>query len=347
MSESFDEFETRKQDHIRLALDARTQGRTATEFDKIRLIHNALPEINFSSISLNKEFFGQVFSSPHFVSSMTAGHSESLKINRNLAQAAVANNWIMAVGSQRRELTDKYASREWLDIKADLPQLKLISNIGVLELMSFGPERVMTVVDNLNALAIYVHLNPLQEVFQNNENLNFKGALSALQKLCAVSPVPVLVKEVGFGINKNLAQKLFDIGVTAVDVAGHGGTHWGLIEAYRHSPESIFYKAADAFADWGYSTVDCLLELQDLSLFNQVWASGGIRNGVESAKCLSLGARAVGIAQPLMSAAVESAESVSLKMKEFDFQLKTAMFCMGISNCEEFLHKKVWYGTED
>jgi isopentenyl-diphosphate delta-isomerase len=346
MSDSFDEFETRKQDHIRLALDAKTQGRVGTHFEKIRLTHNALPEIDFHSISLKKDFFGQIFSSPHFVSSMTAGHRDSLKINKNLAFAAFENNWVMAVGSQRRELTDKFAAREWLNIKSEIPDLKLISNIGILELMQFGAERVLSVVDNLNAIAIYIHFNPLQEVFQNNQNLNFKGALESLQKLCAVSPVPVLVKEVGFGINKNLAQKLFDLGVSVVDVAGHGGTHWGLIEAYRHDTQSIFYKSADAFADWGYSTVECLLQLQDLSLFNQVWASGGVRNGVESAKCLSLGARAVGIAQPLMAGALESAESVSLKMKEFDFQLKTAMFCMGISNCEEFLHKKVWHGTE-
>jgi isopentenyl-diphosphate delta-isomerase len=347
MSNSFEDFEARKQDHIRLALDSRTQNVVNTGFDRIKLIHQALPEINFHEITLETNLLGKTFRSPHFISSMTAGHKDSLKINRNLALAAKQNSWLMSVGSQRRELTEEKAISEWSQITNEVSDLSLVSNIGILELLSAGPDKVIKLAENLKAMGIYIHLNPLQEVFQGTEIINFKGAFASIKALAKQSPVPVLVKEVGFGITKELSLRLFESGVRVVDVAGKGGTHWGYIEALRQKPESIFYKASDAFADWGHSTVDCLVELQDVSLFHQVWASGGIRSGVDSAKCLALGARAVGIAQPLMKAAVESELQVSEKMQEFDFQLKTSMFCMGLDSCEQFLHKKVWYDTKN
>ncbi len=347
MSDSFNEFESRKQDHIRLALDSRTQNTVSTGFSKIKLIHQAMCEVNFNEIGLKTNLLGQQFASPHFISSMTAGHGESQKINLNLALAAAQNGWLMAVGSQRRELTDLSAAQEWKQIITDCPQLKLVGNIGALELKSNTPEKIIELVQNLQAVGLYVHLNSLQEVFQNNLDLNFSGILRAIEKLVKLCPVPVLVKEVGFGINKETARSLFNVGVKIVDVAGGGGTHWGHIEAFRQNTSSIIYKSADAFADWGYTTVDCLHDLQDQILFHHVWASGGIRNGVESAKCLAMGARAVGIAQPLMKEALISAEAVSLKMQEFDFQLKTALFCMGMKKSEDLLHKKVWYGTNN
>jgi isopentenyl-diphosphate delta-isomerase len=343
MAESYNEFEDRKREHIRFAMDSSAQGLVQTSFSKIKLIHQALPEINYSDVSLKVKLLGHEVLSPHFVSSMTAGHQDSLKINRNLAVAAAENGWLMGVGSQRRELTDPEAATEWREILSTVPDLKLISNIGILEVLTQSPEKIMELVVHLNAIGLYIHLNPLQEVFQNSSNLSFAGALAGIEKLVKQSHVPILVKEVGFGINKDISDALFDVGVKAVDVSGHGGTHWAKIEALRQSEDSIIYNSADAFADWGYSTVDCLLDLQDQVLFHQIWASGGIRNGVESAKCMALGARAVGIAQPLMKAALVGAKEVSHAMKEFDFQLKTALFCMGIKRCEELLHKKVWY----
>lgn len=344
MSDSYNEFEDRKRDHIRLAVDDSAQQLVRSGYSKIKLIHQALPEVDFADVSLKVKLLGHEMATPHFVSSMTAGHQDSIKINRNLALAAAENGWLMGVGSQRRELTDPEAAFEWREIVATVPDLKLVSNIGILEVLNQNPEKLMELVVNLNAIGIFIHLNPLQEVFQNSSNLNFGGAIAAIEKLVKQSHVPILVKEVGFGINKDVANSLFDIGVKAVDVSGHGGTHWAKIEALRQNEESIFYKSADAFADWGYSTVDCLLDLQDQVLFHQIWASGGVRNGVESAKCMALGARAVGIAQPLMKAALIDAKEVSHAMREFDFQLRTALFCMGVKRCEELLHKKVWYG---
>lgn len=345
MDKSFDNFEKRKKDHIRLALDSQTQGLVKSGFSKIKLHHQALPEFNFKDLSLNVKLLGYEFSSPHFVSSMTAGHENSFVINLNLAKAAKHNNWLMAVGSQRRELKDNSAIAEWKKIKSEVSGLSLISNIGILELLTHTPSEILKLAGNLEAIGLFIHLNPLQELFQNNPEVNFTGALKAIEKLVKESTIPILVKEVGFGINKELSHKLFQLGVKIVDVSGNGGTHWGQIEALRHESDSLIYNSSEAFYDWGMSTIDCLLGLQDENLFHQIWASGGVRNGVDSAKCLAMGARAVGIAQPLMKAAVESEELTSKLMNQFDYQLKVAMFCSGIKKCEDFLHKKVWYGA--
>lgn len=342
---SFDDFENRKKDHIRLALDAGTQALAPAGFSRIRLQHQALPECAFADISLRTRLLEQDFSSPHFVSSMTAGHENSSRINLRLARASAANGWLMAVGSQRRELTDASAAQEWTNIRADVPGLKLVSNIGILELLSHGPDKIARLTENLGAIGLFVHLNPLQEVFQGNPDVNFTGALKALGTLVRQCPVPVLVKEVGFGIHPDLCRRLFEAGVKVVDVSGNGGTHWGQIEALRQAPDGPAMTAAAAFREWGQSTVECLLGLQDQNLFHQIWASGGVRSGVDSAKCLALGARAVGVAQPLMKAAVESETRATEVMAQFDYELRTAMFCMGLKKCEDFLHRKVWYAA--
>lgn len=345
MSSSFDAFEKRKSDHISLALDARTQSLVNGEFDRVSLTHIAIPEFNFDDISLSTELLGQTFRSPHFISSMTAGHKESEKVNFNLAKAANENGWLMAVGSQRRELTDTSASQEWIRIKNEFPNLGLVSNVGVLEVNESALSSILALINNINAIGIYIHLNPLQEVFQQNQNLNFRGVYGKIKELVKESPVPVLVKEVGFGVNSEVAKKLFDIGVQVVDVAGSGGTHWAKLEALRHSSDSVYFKMASAFDSWGQSAVRCLLNMQNETMFHHVWASGGIRSGVDSAKCLALGARAVGVAQPLMVGALESDVAVSNIMRQFDLELKTAMFCTGVVGCKDFLRHKVWYET--
>ncbi|MBC7741450.1 MAG: type 2 isopentenyl-diphosphate Delta-isomerase [Bdellovibrionaceae bacterium] len=343
MDQSFKDFESRKKDHIRLALDSSSQQLSKSGFGQIKLIHQALPEINFTDVSLKVQLLGHDFSSPHFISSMTAGHEDSLEINLRLARAAQKKNWLMGVGSQRRELTDDRAAAEWKKIKLEFPDLKLVSNIGIAELIQQPLDKILLLIENLGSIGIFVHLNPLQEVFQNKKEAIFAQGFKAIEILVKKSSVPVLVKEVGFGINRETTERLLLMGVKVVDVTGNGGTHWGQIEAARNHDNAVVEDAITAFHDWGQSTIDCLLDLQEQVLFHQIWASGGIRNGVDSAKCLALGARAVGVAQPLMKAAVNSEAEVIKTMELFDFQLKTAMFCMGIRKYEDFLHKKVWH----
>lgn len=343
MSQSIDDFENRKKDHIRLALDSMSQGATTNDFSRIRLVHTALPEINFSDVSLATNILSQSFSSPHFIASMTAGHKQSLQINLNLAKAASQKNWMMAVGSQRRELDNESFAAEWSDIRKQVPDVRFVSNIGISEVITAPVEKIVKLTETIQAVGLIVHLNPLQEVIQDRRNGLFKGGLHAIENLIKKTKIPVVIKEVGFGINEEIISKLFSIGVEAVDLAGRGGTHWGLIEGARGTAEGLGPEVAQAFGDWGYSSVELLMGLQEHVLFNPIWASGGVRSGVDSAKCLALGARAVGIAQPLMKAAVHSETEVLNMMKLFDDQLQVAMFCMGISRCEDFLHKKVWY----
>lgn len=336
------DFEQRKKDHIRLALSEQSQELAPNQFSKIKLNHNALPEIRFNDVSLNTHLLNHTFSSPHFISSMTAGHEDSKKINLRLAVAAQEKNWLMAVGSQRKELTDASAITEWQEIRKVAPDAKLVSNIGLLEVIQNPVEDIIKLTENLNALGLYIHLNPLQEVFQKNSNVDFTHGLKSIETLVKKIKIPVLVKEVGFGISAELVKKLIDIGVYAVDVSGNGGTHWGYIEALRHDDNSTEKHAISAFADWGASTVDCLLACQQYVMFHPILASGGIRSGVDSAKCLALGARAVGIAQPLMKAAVGNEGDIQKVMDVFDYQLKVAMFCSGMKRPEDYLHKKVW-----
>jgi isopentenyl-diphosphate delta-isomerase len=342
MNQSIEDFENRKRDHIRLSLDSLSQSRVDAGYSRIRLKHLALPEIDFNEVELKTHLLGHHFSSPHFISSMTAGHTQSLDINLNLARAAEKMNWLMAVGSQRRELTDQAAQAEWAQIRTQVKNVKFVSNIGLSEVISQPVEQIVRLAETLDSIGLIVHLNPLQEVFQNMKNGHFKGGIHAIENLVKKSKIPVLIKEVGFGINEELVEKLFSMGVHVIDLAGHGGTHWGMIEAARAQSEAMGVEAAAAFSDWGYSNVELLLKLQEVVLFNHVWASGGIRSGVDTAKCMALGARAVGVAQPLMKAAVLSEEAVLKVMKTFDEQLKVAMFCVGVRKCDEFLHKKVW-----
>ncbi len=344
-------FEQRKKDHIKLSLDSKTQNLASTDFDRIGLIHHAMPDFNFSDVSLKTKLLGHTFSSPHFISSMTAGHTESLSVNSILAAAAAEKNWLMCVGSQRRELVDVDAKKEWQKIRTKNPKTQFVSNIGIEELISTKPDLILDLVKNLNAIGLIIHLNPLQEIFQKSA-ANFKNSKKSLEQIISKSKVPIIIKEVGSGISAELMNQFFKMGVHVVDVSGRGGTHWGVLESFRN--ESL---QTNAFNDWGQSAVQCLLSSEKIVSKNHVWASGGIRSGVDSAKCLVLGARAVGIAQPLMNAAVlqsknqlKKNKSLSQVMDQFDFELKTALFCMGMINCEQVVKvfgskKKVWYET--
>lgn len=344
-------FDSRKQDHIKLALNKSTQSLVENQFSQIGLIHEALPEINFFDVDTRTQLLKHSFSSPLFISSMTAGHAQGYKINVQLARLASEKNILFSVGSQKKELFDKKATLEFKKIRDQFKNLKIVSNIGLEEVVQQEASSILKIVENTDSIGLFVHLNPLQEVFQKTgENVFFKNGLKAIERLVQKSPVPVLVKEVGFGISPSTSKKLFNCGVTVVDVSGSGGTHWGMIEALRSS-DSVKGKAILAFHDWGMTTVQCLLEHQTLvkKTPQKIWASGGIRNGVDAAKCLAMGAEAVGFAQPLLRHIVDH----NLKIKKFEFlegafeqlqfELKTALFCAGIQNMRQLRAKKVWY----
>ncbi len=335
-------FEARKKEHIVWALNSKTQSQTDDHFDWVRLIHQPLPEINLSDVGLKTQILKKTFSSPHFIGSMTAGHAQSKKINLRLAEAAAEKNWLMCVGSQRRELTDEQAQTEWKSIRKLSPKTQFVSNIGLEELIQTPLKNILKLAENLEALGLIIHVNPLQEALQKKNQANFSGGLKAIEKISKNSEIPIIVKEVGFGMDLETVKRLFSLGVSVVDVSGKGGTHWGLLEGLRHQKnKNNLFESSQAFKDWGYSTIESLLMCNSLAKKNVVWASGGIRSGVHSAKCLALGAKAVGIAQPMMKAAVSSKLAVLNVMDQFDYELKVALFCTGVVSLKQLDTKKV------
>ncbi len=338
-----DEFQKRKQDHIQWALDSKSQSSVNAGFDQILLHHEALPDLNFSDIHLKTDVrLGQQkfsFAAPFFISSMTAGHNEAFAINRNLAVFAQEKNILMGIGSQRKELTDSAAHSEWKKLRAEAPRAVLFGNLGISEIITHKPAEIYKLMDSLQAAGFFVHTNPLQEVFQKESSAQFKNSWASLEKFVKDSPVPVVIKEVGQGFSVKTLQRLNEIGVAAVDVSGLGGTHWGRIEGLRLDIADSRTAIWENFSDWGFTTVESLLNAKKAGLKSAVWASGGIRNSIDIAKCLVLGAQMVGMARPWLQAVTQSPDKSQDNLQQMYLQweneLKTVLFCMGHSNCDE------------
>jgi len=343
-------FEQRKQEHINLSLDPRSQNLNLSGLEKIELIHEALPDLDFDEIDISKCFLGHKFSSPIFVSSMTAGHQDAFIINEILAHCCNEKNMMMAIGSQRKDFLATNPHTDWYRLKQKFPKLKLVGNLGIAQLIEFGAERVADFVNNLSAFSFYIHLNPLQEVLQPEGNVHWSGSWAELEKFLRLSHVPVLIKEVGSGFSISTIKRLKDIGVKFIDVAGKGGTHWGRIESLRSAEASFSRKSFEAFSDWGKSTADCLLDIKEENIDINLLASGGVRTGVDVAKYISLGAKLVGMAAPFMKTAIEDRDQFVLS-KSFDakktielmslleYQLKISLFCTGSKNVDEIENK--------
>lgn len=343
------EFENRKQDHLRLALDPKNDAFDApggSGLHRIILRHEALPELDFGDIQLDTDFFGYSAASPLFISSMTAGHKDGEALNQTLIAMAAANRWPMGVGSQRRELNDPEAQAEWKRVREATANSKnacLFSNLGLSQIIDSKTDAIKKVIDSLEAHALIVHTNPLQEALQPEGTPSFAGGLRALERLADELPVPVILKETGCGFSESTLRRLAETNISVVDISGFGGTHWGRIEGGRAHSGSQQQIAAQTFADWGNTTVDSLLAAQAVSEKKYaVWASGGIRTGLDAAKCLALGADAVGFAKPALVAAGAGPETLQQWMQQMQFELKIALFCTGARTPAELKRAESW-----
>ena len=281
----------RKDKHLDLALDPRTRSLTDNGFDHLSFTHCALPEVNLAAIDLSKEFLGYWLDAPLIIGAMTGGTPRAEKINETLAAIANEQSIAFAVGSQRAALESGQTAGRIRDIATEIP---IIGNLGGVQLAQAGGlDLARRAIDDLQADAIAIHLNPLQEAVQPEGETNWVGVKKAIARLVRTVEVPIIVKEVGAGINAPLAMELFDMGVTAVDVAGFGGTNWARIEAMRRTEDSEIFIP---FLDWGLSTVDCLREVCSQCEDQLVIASGGIRHGLDAAKALRLGAEIISVA---------------------------------------------------
>lgn len=337
--ETSEQFSNRKRDHIRLSLDDRNEAVGGSELDKIQLIHEALPEIDFDEVEINQISLGMDLKTPFLVSSMTAGHRDAININKILAQVCEKKSWLMGVGSQRRELHDPEASKEWQAVRKSAPQALLLGNLGLSQLIQTSVSEVERLVESLEASAMIIHTNPLQECLQPEGTPQFRGGLKALEQVCAQLSVPVILKETGCGFSESTLKKLKSIGLAAVDISGFGGTHWGRIEGDRAGEQTLHSRAANVFSDWGVSTLASLRNANAAKVNYEFWASGGIRSGLDAAKVLSLGAKIVGFAKPVLQAALAGEEVLCKFMDAVEFELKTAMFCSGCNNLAKLKNK--------
>ncbi len=342
MIEPVNQFEGRKRDHIALALREENEALGCAGFNAIELAHEALPDLNFSELSIETQILGIPLRTPYLVSSMTAGHAASTELNLRLARASSERGWLMGVGSQRRELFDSNARQEWQAIRKSAPQVKLLGNLGLSQIIQTPTDKIKELVESLEAIAMIVHLNPLQECLQPEGTPSFKGGLNRVSELVRELGIPVVIKETGCGFSKNTLNKLKETGVAAVDVSGYGGTHWGRIEGQRSQTSTLHSLAAPPFADWGVTTVQSLINAQEVAPNYEIWASGGIRSGVEVAKAIAIGATCVGFAKPLLQAALESEEVLVRKMAALEYELKVSLFCTGCKNLSALKNNKVW-----
>ncbi len=335
-------FEKRKKDHIEYSLDPNSQWEYISGLANIQLLHDALPELDFSEIEIGETSLGYNWNCPIFVSSMTAGNKEGERINEVITDACSSKNWLMGVGSQRKELFDSEAAQEWKKLKISYPKIKWAANLGITQLIQIDIMQVEKLLDNLEAVALFIHLNPLQESLQLEGTPHFRGGVEKIITLTERLKIPIIVKEVGCGISEVTAMKLRTAKLTAIDVSGLGGTHWGRIENLRTPTTHELYSVGQNFKDWGIDTVESLLCLSQLNLPFELWASGGVRSGVDVAKLIALGAKMVGVAQPFLKASLKGVDSVIELMNQFESELKIAMFCTGIKNTNDLRARKVW-----
>ncbi|MGW7201378.1 type 2 isopentenyl-diphosphate Delta-isomerase [Streptomyces chryseus] len=324
-------FETRKLDHLRLSLDNSNQVIGLSGLDKLRLVHNGLPELDFSEVALNSKRLGQKSDTPFYVAGMTAGHPQAADLNYLMASVCERRGWAFGVGSQRRELEESGTTVDnWKRLRDDFPDLEIIGNIGATQLVRTASRRIETMTQNLGIQALAVHLNPLQECIQTEGTPHFRGVTQAIRSLISDTALKVVVKETGCGLAPVALKRLAELNVSAVDVSGLGGTHWGRIEGARASQESTNARAAEVFRDWGYPTATSVHQAARLMpRGTEVWASGGVRSGLDAAKLIALGASQVGFAKPALEASMEGEEALDAWMGQIEFELRIALFCTG------------------
>lgn len=320
---------SRKAQHLRINIERDVSGKgVATGFDAYRFAHRALPEIDLADVDPSAEIFGRGLAAPILISCMTGGTPEAARINRCLARVAQARGLAMGLGSGRA-LLESPDSLTTFDVRAEAPNIALFANLGAVQLnKGYGAADCKRLVDLLDADALVLHLNPLQEALQPEGDTCFSGLLARIGDLCAAVDFPVVVKEVGWGIGVAEVRALFDAGVSAVDVAGAGGTSWSEVERYRIR-EPWRARVAANFAGWGIPTARALIEARAIAPAQTIVASGGIRGGMDVAKALALGADLVGIAGPFLRAADEGDEAADSLAREIVETLRVAMFCVG------------------
>ena len=327
-------LEQRKLEHLHINLEQDVRfPRLTTGLERYHFVHNALPEVSLRKLDLSTTFLGKKLRLPLLISSMTGGTAEAQRINLHLAEAAQATRIAMGLGSLRAALEAPHLA-DTFRVRHLAPDILLLANLGAAQLKTgFTPDDCQRAVDLAEADALILHLNPLQEALQADGDTDWRGLLDNIQAVCQRLDVPVVVKEVGWGISAGVARRLVEAGVTVIDVAGAGGTSWSQVEMHR-APTQRLRRICAEFADWGIPTADALVEIRATLPDTLLIASGGLRSGMDLAKCLALGANLGGLAGPFLHAANTSAQAVVDLVDETADLLRTIMFSLGIPEVE-------------
>jgi isopentenyl-diphosphate delta-isomerase len=330
--------ESRKVDHIRINLEKDVQfPHLTTGLETYRFLHQALPEINLDDVDSSVTLLGKTLNAPLVISSMTGGTDMAHRINHNLAAAAQRHGIAMGLGSQRAAVEKPELAYSY-QVRDVAPDILLFANIGAVQLnYKYGPSECQRAVDMIEADALILHFNVLQEAVQPEGDTNFAGLLGKIENVCKTVSVPVIAKEVGWGFSEQNARDLANAGVSAIDVAGSGGTSWSEVE-YHRAPTSFHAQVARSFADWGIPTADAIQYAVRGAPGLKVIASGGLRDGIDIAKCIALGATAGGMAGPFLKAADDSVEAVDQLIRQVTAQLRIAMLCSGARDIAQLQH---------
>jgi isopentenyl-diphosphate delta-isomerase len=331
---------SRKSDHIRINLEEDVRSALTTGLENYHFVHEALPEVNLDEIDLSLEVFGKRLEAPILISSMTGGTERAAAINWVLAEAAQECGVAMGVGSQRAALEEEGLS-DTFRVRRAAPDILLLANLGAVQLnYGYTVDHCRRAVEMIGADALILHLNSMQEAIQPEGQTRFSGLAGMIEQICKGLTVPVIAKEVGWGISERSARLLLDAGVAAIDVAGAGGTSWTQVEMYRLEDEGR-QRVAAAFRDWGIPTSESIRMVRRVSPDVPVFASGGLKDGVDIAKCIALGATLGGMAGPFLKAAVHSATETMKSIEEVRREIRICMFGVGAGNLTELRQAKM------
>lgn len=323
------ETQSRKADHLRVCLEDDVQFKETTSgLEAYRFTHCCLPDLDRSEIDISTTFLDHPLEAPILISSMTGGTDLAKTINVRLAAIAQQYKLAMGVGSQRvaiehPDLADSFR------IRSIAPDALLFANLGAVQLnYRYGIDECLRAVELLEADALILHLNPLQEAVQTKGDTNFRGLLDKIAIVCDTLPIPVIAKEVGNGISPIMAEKLIAAGVAAIDVAGAGGTSWAKVEGER-AQDAKQRRLGTTFSDWGIPTAECITQIREIAPSIPLIASGGLRNGLDIAKAIALGADLAGLALPFLQAANESEDALHTLVDMLKAEITTVLFCTG------------------
>jgi isopentenyl-diphosphate delta-isomerase len=334
----------RKNDHIKFVLNNEVEGQSSL-LECVKIIHNALPEINLENVDLATQFLGKKISSPIIISPITGGTNRGKYINEKLATAAHKANIPLMIGSQRIMLEHPESIQTFKIARSCAPDIPLIANIGIPQLkVNNNLETIEKIMKIIEADALAIHLNPLQEAVQIEGEPNFLNGLEKISDILSSLKKPLIIRETGCGISKEVASRLFEIGVNFIDVSGMGGTSWSAVEYYRSKSDNHEEKTetGKTFWNWGIPTAASIMEVKSL-LHNQtdksIIASGGIRSGLDIAKSLLIGADYAGLAKPFLNSIKETSKNPDFLIAKLEEELRISLFLTGSSNIQDFKQK--------